>query len=115
MFPGDAWEFAFRVLDEGGRPLECVPSHIKASLRPRRAGAPVPALHVRAVATSSGGPVEAKRRRASYSSLPSSFILSLLQPVPAGVRGFYDLECEVLHGDMEIQLQVRTANSLLVV
>ena len=49
---------------------------------------------------------EAKRRRTSYSSLPTSFIASLVLPAPANMRGVYHLECEVKHGDMEIQLQL---------
>ncbi len=49
---------------------------------------------------------EAKRRRTSYSSLPTSFILSLVHPMPGYVRGIYSLEVEIKHGDMEIQLQV---------
>jgi hypothetical protein len=49
---------------------------------------------------------EAKRRRTSYSSLPTSFIASLVLPAPANMRGVYHLECEVKYGDMEIQLQL---------
>lgn len=47
-----------------------------------------------------------KRRRTSYSSLPTSFIASLALPAPGDMRGVYRLECEAKHGDMEIQLQV---------
>ena len=94
-----------------GRALECAAPQIKVSLRPHRTGAATPALQVRAVPPSSVDLEEAKRRRTSYSTLPTSFILSLVQPLPAGVRGMYLLEAEVTHGDMEIQLRVRPSLS----
>lgn len=94
-----------------GRALECAAPQIKVSLRPQRTGAATPALQVRAVPPSSVDLEEAKRRRTSYSTLPTSFILSLVQPLPAGVRGMYLLEAEVTHGDMEIQLRVRPSLS----
>jgi len=106
VFPGDAWELVFKVLDDTGRSLECAPPQIKVSLRAQRRGVGLPLLNVRAAPPSQIEIDEAKKRRTSYSSLPTSFILSLGQPLPANVRGVYSLEVEVKHGDMEIQLQV---------
>jgi hypothetical protein len=107
IFAGDAWELAFRIVDETGRALELAPPQIKVSLRAERRDVAIPMLQVRAVPPGPVDSEEAKRRRTSYSSLPTSFILSLVQPMPGLVRGIYCLEAEVKHGDMEIQLQVR--------
>jgi hypothetical protein len=53
-------------------------------------------VQIRAAAQQPVENEETKRRRVSYSSLPSSFILSLVHPVPPNSRGLYHVEAEVM-------------------